>query len=108
MGIFNRTLYNKLIVQNLVENPHKGQMKRANECQGKISKSFGSFIYLFVVFHLYQQWVFARKWSAIIYDILIPRLLFTLLLHFCHSIISISLTEENLFSENLCSKPALN
>ena len=29
MGIFNCTLYNKLIVQNLVENPHKGQMKRA-------------------------------------------------------------------------------
>ena len=31
MGIFNRTLYNKLIVQNLVENPHKGQMKRVTE-----------------------------------------------------------------------------
>ena len=31
MGIFNRALYNKFIVQNLVENPHKGQMKRALE-----------------------------------------------------------------------------
>ena len=29
MGIFNRTLYNKLIVQNMVENTLKGQMKRA-------------------------------------------------------------------------------
>ena len=30
-------------------------------------KSFGSFTYLFVVFNLYQQQVFARKWSAIIW-----------------------------------------
>ena len=29
LGIFNRTLYNKLIVQNLVQNPHNVQMKRA-------------------------------------------------------------------------------
>ena len=27
-GDFQLYIYNKLIVQNLVENPHKGQMKR--------------------------------------------------------------------------------
>ena len=34
IGIFNHTLYNKLIVQNLVENPHKGQMKRVQAVLG--------------------------------------------------------------------------
>ena len=38
-GIFNRPLYNKLIVQNLVENPHKGQMKSAHGVGSKISKN---------------------------------------------------------------------
>ena len=41
MGILNYTLYNKLIVQNLVENPHKGQMKRVLEMANPLLESFG-------------------------------------------------------------------
>ena len=36
MGIFNCTLYNKLIIKNIVYNPHKGQMKRVKQYRIKV------------------------------------------------------------------------